>query len=119
MKSKRIALIVATLPFVTLYCALMGLAIEAHAADKVRLGFSALSLANSPAWIAEEKGIFRKYDIEPELIVVGGGATRAVSAVMAGDLQFGTTGGAQQSAPRSEAPTWLWLRLGTIKASSA
>jgi ABC-type nitrate/sulfonate/bicarbonate transport system substrate-binding protein len=66
MKSKRIALIVATLPFVTLYCALIGLAIEAHAADKVRLGFSALSLANSPAWIAEEKGIFRKYDIEPE-----------------------------------------------------
>lgn len=93
MKSKRIALIVPTLPFVTLYCALIGLAIEAHAADKVRLGFSALSLANSPAWIAEEKGIFRKYDIEPELIVVGGGATRAVSAVMAGDLQFGTTGG--------------------------
>jgi len=66
---------------------------QADAADKVRLGFSALSLANSPAWIAEEKGIFKKYDIEPELIVVGGGATRAVSAVLAGDLQFGTTGG--------------------------
>jgi len=71
----------------------IGLATQVYAADKVRLGFSALSLANSPAWIAEEKGIFRKYDIEPELIVVGGGATRAVSAVMAGDLQFGTTGG--------------------------
>lgn len=67
--------------------------LPAGAADKVRLGFSALSLANSPAWIAEEKGIFKKYDIEPELIVVGGGATRAVSAVIAGDLQFGTTGG--------------------------
>jgi ABC-type nitrate/sulfonate/bicarbonate transport system substrate-binding protein len=68
-------------------------ALHAGAADKVRLGFSALSLANSPAWIAEEKGIFKKYDIDPELIVVGGGATRAVSAVIAGDLQFGTTGG--------------------------
>ena len=85
--------------FIPIFCsiilnrALIGLAIQVHAADKVRLGFSALSLANSPAWIAEEKGIFRKYDIEPELIVVGGGATRAVSAVMAGDLQFGTTGG--------------------------
>ena len=67
--------------------------LQSRAADKVRLGFSALSLANSPAWIAEEKGIFKKYDIEPELIVVGGGATRAVSAVIAGDLQFGTTGG--------------------------
>ncbi|MGH7784476.1 MAG: ABC transporter substrate-binding protein, partial [Candidatus Binatia bacterium] len=63
------------------------------AADKIRVGFSALSLANSPVWIAEERQIFKKYDIEPELIVVGGGATRAVSAVIAGDLQFGTTGG--------------------------
>ena len=44
-------------------------------------------------WIAEEKQIFKKYDIEPELIVVGGGATRSVSAVIAGDLQFATAGG--------------------------
>jgi ABC-type nitrate/sulfonate/bicarbonate transport system substrate-binding protein len=81
-------------PILILSClALLTTALQAGAADKVRLGFSALSLANSPAWIAEEKGIFKKYDIEPELIVVGGGATRAVSAVIAGDLQFGTTGG--------------------------
>ncbi|MET0689643.1 MAG: hypothetical protein ABWZ38_01350, partial [Candidatus Binatia bacterium] len=52
--------------------------------------FFGAEFRQQPAWIAEEKGIFRKYDIEPELIVVGGGATRAVSAVMAGDLQFGT-----------------------------
>jgi NMT1/THI5 like len=56
-------------------------------------GFFGAEFRQQPAWIAEEKGIFRKYDIESELIVVGGGATRAVSAVMAGDLQFGTTGG--------------------------
>jgi ABC-type nitrate/sulfonate/bicarbonate transport system substrate-binding protein len=81
-------------PILILSClAFIAAALPASAADKVRLGFSALSLANSPAWIAEEKGIFKKYDIEPELIVVGGGATRAVSAVIAGDLQFGTTGG--------------------------
>ena len=67
--------------------------ITAHAADKVRVGFSAISLANAPVWIAEEKQIFKKYDIEPELIVVGGGATRSVSAVIAGDLQFATAGG--------------------------
>ena len=93
MKSKTTGSFIPIFCSIILNSALIGLAIQVHAADKVRLGFSALSLANSAAWIAEEKGIFRKYDIEPELIVVGGGATRAVSAVMAGDLQFGTTGG--------------------------
>ena len=36
------------------------------AADKIRVGFSAISLANAPVWIAEEKGFFKKYDIETE-----------------------------------------------------
>ena len=63
------------------------------AADKIRVGFSAISLSNAPVWIAEGKGFFKKYDIETEAIVVGGGATRSVSAVIAGDLQFGSTGG--------------------------
>ena len=68
-------------------------AIKSQAAEKVRVGLSAVSLPNAPMWIAEEKQIFKKYDIEPELIVVGGGATRSVSAVIAGDLQFATAGG--------------------------
>ena len=66
---------------------------QLHAADGVRVGLSALSLANGPLWVAEEKGLFKKYEIEPEIILVGGGATRAVSALLAGDLQFATTGG--------------------------
>jgi NitT/TauT family transport system substrate-binding protein len=65
----------------------------ANAVDKLRVGFSAISLSNAPVWIAEEKQFFKKYDIETEAIVVGGGATRSVSAVIAGDLQFGSTGG--------------------------
>ncbi len=63
------------------------------AADKIRVGFSAISLANAPVWIAEEKGFFKKHDIKTEAIIVGGGATRSLSAVIAGDLQFGSTGG--------------------------
>jgi NitT/TauT family transport system substrate-binding protein len=62
-------------------------------ADKVRIGFAAISVANGPVWIAAERNIFKKYDIEPEVIVVGGGATRAVSALLAGDLQFAASGG--------------------------
>lgn len=70
-----------------------GLVSQLRAADRVRVGLSALSLANSPLWVAEEKGIFRKYGIDPEIILVGGGASRSVSSLLAGDLQFATTGG--------------------------
>jgi NitT/TauT family transport system substrate-binding protein len=66
---------------------------SSFAADRVRIGLGALSLANAPLWVAQEKNIFKKYDIDPEVIVVGGGATRSVSALLAGDLQFAATGG--------------------------
>ena len=66
MKSKPTGSFILILCAMLLNSAWIGLATQVYAADKVRLGFSALSLANSPAWIAEEKGIFRKYDIEPE-----------------------------------------------------
>ena len=64
----------------------LSLTATSFAADKIRVGFSAISLANAPVWIAEEKGFFKKYDIETEAIVIGGGATRSLSAVIAGDL---------------------------------
>jgi ABC-type nitrate/sulfonate/bicarbonate transport system substrate-binding protein len=79
--------------FISATFALTWAAPDLFAADKIRVGFSAISLSNAPVWIAEEKGFFKKYDIETEAIVVGGGATRSVSAVIAGDLQFGSTGG--------------------------
>jgi NitT/TauT family transport system substrate-binding protein len=72
---------------------LASLPCSSRAADKVRIGFAAISIANGPVWIAEERNIFKKYEIEPEVIVVGGGATRAVSALIAGDLQFAASGG--------------------------
>ena len=71
----------------------LSIAATSFAADKIRVGFSAISMANAPVWIAEEKGLFKKYGIETEPIVIGGGATRSVSAIIAGDLQFGSTGG--------------------------
>lgn len=76
-----------------LIAVILSLTSPLSAADKIRVGFSAISMANAPVWIAEEKGLFKKYGLETEPIVIGGGATRSVSAVIAGDLQFGSTGG--------------------------
>ena len=39
-------------------------AAQLQAADRVRVGLSALSLANSALWVAEERGFFKKYGID-------------------------------------------------------
>ena len=94
MHDKSSSLIVRTAGLLIFALWIVALAAQSvSAADKIRVGFSAVSLANAPVWIAEEKGFFKKYDIETEAIVIGGGATRSLSAVIAGDLQFGSTGG--------------------------
>ncbi|MEK7210890.1 MAG: ABC transporter substrate-binding protein [Candidatus Binatota bacterium] len=63
------------------------------ALDKVRVGLSAMSATSGSLWVAEEKGLFKKHGIEPEVIFIGGGAARVVSSLIAGDIQFATGGG--------------------------
>jgi NitT/TauT family transport system substrate-binding protein len=61
--------------------------------DKIRIGMGAFSPTNSPIWVAEERGFFKKHGIEAEAIFIGGGAARGVNALLAGDIQFATAGG--------------------------
>ncbi len=63
------------------------------ALDRVRVGLSAVSATSGSLWVAEEKGIFKKHGIEPEVIIIGGGAARVVSSLIAGDIPFATGGG--------------------------
>jgi len=63
------------------------------ALDKVRVGLSAMSATSGSLWVAQEKGIFKKHGIEPEVIFIGGGAARVVASLMAGDIPFATGGG--------------------------
>lgn len=68
-----------------------GAAVEAQ--EKIRLGLSSVSAIHSAVWVAEQKGLFRKHGLDPEIIVIGGAAPMAVSAVLAGDIQFATAAG--------------------------
>ncbi len=86
-----------------------------QAADRVRIGLAALSLANGAVWVAEEKGIFKKYEIDPEVILVGGGAARSVSALLAGYLQFGGTGGGAAISAALEGSDAVILASGNNK----
>jgi len=62
-------------------------------ADKVRIGLSAISATSGSIWVAEEKGLFKKHGIDAEVIIIGGGAERVVSSLLAGEIQYSVGGG--------------------------
>ena len=62
----------------------VGLLLDAttsRAADKIRVAFPSLATALSPSWITADKGMWRKYGLEVELIYLDGGA-RSVAALI-------------------------------------
>src|SRR5512139_481150 len=65
----------------------------AVAQEKLRVGLSSVSATQGAMWVAEERGLFKKYGIDPEVIAMGGGASRVVSSLLAGEIQFSVGGG--------------------------
>jgi NitT/TauT family transport system substrate-binding protein len=64
-----------------------------NAQDKLRVGLSSISATSGSIWVAEERGLFKKHGIEAEVIIIGGGASRVVSSLVAGEIQFSVGGG--------------------------
>ena len=79
--------------FVSLAIALTGASTYATAQDKIRMGHSSIGATNGSIWVAEEKGLFKKYGVDVEVIFLGGGGARVVSSFLAGDIQFSVGGG--------------------------
>ena len=67
--------------------------LQASAQDKIRVGLSSVSALHGALWVAEQKGIFKKYGIDIEVIVVGGAGTTGVSALLSGDIQYVSAAG--------------------------
>jgi ABC-type nitrate/sulfonate/bicarbonate transport system substrate-binding protein len=63
------------------------------AQEKMRIGLSSISATNGSVWVAEEKGFFKKYGADVEVIIIGGGGARTVSSLVAGDIHFSVGGG--------------------------
>jgi NitT/TauT family transport system substrate-binding protein len=68
-------------------------AFDARAQDKVRMGLSSVSALHSATWVAEDKGLFRKYGIDAEVIVTGQGGTAGIGALLANDIQMVSSAG--------------------------
>ena len=63
------------------------------AQERIRLGLSSISATSGSIWVAEEKGLFKKHGVNVEVIFIGGGAARVVSALLSGEIQFSVGGG--------------------------
>jgi NitT/TauT family transport system substrate-binding protein len=63
------------------------------AQDKLRVGLSSISATSGSIWVAEEKGLFKKHGIDAEVIIIGGGASRVVSSLIAGEIKYSVGGG--------------------------
>ena len=65
---------------------------EGHSADKL-IGFhSARTMSQAMPWIAEEAGLFRKYDLEFQLVYISS-APLVTAALLGGDAQVAISGG--------------------------
>jgi NitT/TauT family transport system substrate-binding protein len=58
------------------------------AADKFRIGYSAITATMAPLWAGQEKGLFAKYGIDAELIYLAGGG-RIALALESESIQIG------------------------------
>ncbi|HEX2228185.1 MAG TPA: ABC transporter substrate-binding protein [Candidatus Binatia bacterium] len=66
---------------------------SARAQDKIRMGLSSVSGLHSATWIAEQRGFYRKYGIDAEIIVTGQGGTAGIGALLANDIQMVSSAG--------------------------
>ena len=67
----------------------LGIAQGAESPYKIRIGFPSLAFSYMPFYVAQEKGIYKKYSIESEYIQMG--TTIQPQAVVAGNINYFTS----------------------------
>ena len=97
MSKRSVKGVIRTLGFYILGGALFGQA-PALAADKLFTIYTARVMSQSYPWIAEEAGLFKKYDLDIPLVFVTPGAP-AVAAILSGDSEVAVIGAASITRP--------------------
>ena len=71
---------------------------SAHSADKLLAIYTARVMSQSYPWIAEEAGLFKKYDLDVPLVFVTPGPP-SVAAILSGDSEVAVIGAASITRP--------------------
>jgi len=73
--------------------AMSALALRSEAQDKISMGLSSVSALHTATWVAQERGLFHKHNIDAEVIVTGQGGTAGIGALLANDIQMVSSAG--------------------------
>src|SRR5678815_4067004 len=63
-----------------------------HAADRVRIGYSSISGAYTPIWVAHDAGFFAKEGLQDDIILIPSG-TQLAQVTVAGEIDIGSLNG--------------------------
>jgi ABC-type nitrate/sulfonate/bicarbonate transport system substrate-binding protein len=79
---------VSVVVWVALLAELGSLSLPAYSQERVVAAYGGISGQQAPLWVASDLGIFKKYRLHVEAILIRGGAIRT-AAISAGEVQFG------------------------------
>jgi ABC-type nitrate/sulfonate/bicarbonate transport system substrate-binding protein len=65
---------------------------SAAGAEPLRIAYTSIAVVYGPLWVTQDAGIFKKYNIVPELLYIGGGPP-SLQALIAGDVAISFTAG--------------------------
>jgi ABC-type nitrate/sulfonate/bicarbonate transport system substrate-binding protein len=65
----------------------------AVSAEPLRIVYTAISLMYGPLWVTQDAGLFKKHNLDVELLYLSGG-TLSTAALISGDVQIAFTGAA-------------------------
>lgn len=66
--------------------------VKAWPLDRVRISYSVISGSQAILWVVQDAGIFRKYDLEPQIVFISG-APPNIAALISGDVDFTISAG--------------------------
>ncbi len=66
------------------------LSVSLSAAEGLRIAYTSIAMVYGPLWLTQEAGLFKKYNIEPELLYIAGGPP-SLQALIAGDVAISFT----------------------------
>ena len=75
------------IPLATFFFITAGFAMNASAADRLRVAYSALNASQSYLWVAQDMGFYRKYGFDVDLLYINSGSMN-VAALLGGSIQI-------------------------------
>ena len=73
-------------------CALFLLLSQGRAEEKLRFSYSSTNVVNAVWWVTKDKGFYKKYGMDPELLYIGS-TTVSVQSIIGGSVPFGNVSG--------------------------